>query len=181
MTIMLVNKKILVTLGLMSVVVIGAMTSMTPKKADEPGWKNLKVLPKNITKDQLHDVMEEWEHSLGVHCNFCHVRDEAAKQMDWANDAKPEKKMARDMFKMMNKINEKYFDAKKDSLGLTLKSGVNCYSCHRGTAHPEVTLPAGRGPGGPPPGAPGVGPGGPPPGGQPGPPPAGTPAPDKKE
>jgi hypothetical protein len=101
--------------------------------------------------------------------------------MDWANDAKPEKKMARDMFKMMNKINEKYFDAKKDSLGLTLKSGVNCYSCHRGTAHPEVTLPAGRGPGGPPPGAPGVGPGGPPPGGQPGPPPAGTPAPDKKE
>jgi hypothetical protein len=176
MTIMLVNKKILVTLGLMSVVVIGAMTSMTPKKADEPGWKNLKVLPKNITKDQLHDVMEEWEHSLGVHCNFCHVRDEAAKQMDWASDAKPEKKMARDMFKMMNKINEKYFDAKKDSLGLTLKSGVNCYSCHRGSAHPEVTLPA-RGPGGPPPGAPG----GPPPGGQPGPPPAGTPAPDKKE
>lgn len=173
---MLVNKKILVTLGLMSVVVIGAMTSMTPKKADEPGWKNLKVLPKNITKDQLHDVMEEWEHSLGVHCNFCHVRDEAAKQMDWASDAKPEKKMARDMFKMMNKINEKYFDAKKDSLGLTLKSGVNCYSCHRGSAHPEVTLPA-RGPGGPPPGAPG----GPPPGGQPGPPPAGTPAPDKKE
>ncbi|WP_184549369.1 c-type cytochrome [Mucilaginibacter sp. FT3.2] len=176
---MQVNKKILVTLGLMSVVVLGAMTSMTPKPAEDAGWKNLKVLPKNITKEQLHEVMEEWGHSLGVHCNFCHVRDEAAKQMDWANDAKPEKKMARDMFKMMNKINEKYFDAKKDSLGMVLKSGVNCYSCHRGTAHPEVTLPAGRGPGGPPPG--GMGPGGPPPGGQPGPPPAGTPAPDKKE
>jgi hypothetical protein len=141
---MMGNKKILVTLGLMSVVAIGAMTSMTPKKADEPTWKNLKVLPKSITKDQLHEVMEEWEHSLGVHCNFCHVRDEAAKQMDWASDAKPEKEMTRDMFKMMNKINEKYFHAKKDSLGLVMKIGVNCNTCHRGTAHPEVMVPTGR-------------------------------------
>ncbi len=181
MTIMLINKKMLVTLGLMSVVVLGAMTSTTPKPADE-GWKNLKVLPKNITKDQLHEVMEEWEHSLGVHCNFCHVRDEAAKQMDWASDAKPEKEMARDMFKMMDKINDKYFHAKKDSLGMVMKAGVNCNTCHRGVAHPEVTVPAGRGPGGPPPGGPGMPP---PPGmapaGQQGPPPAGTPAPDKKE
>ena len=177
MTIMLVNKKILVMLGLISVVVLGAMTSMTPKAAEDEGFKNLKVLPKNITKDQLHAVMDEWEHSLGVHCNFCHVRDEAAKKMDWVSDAKPEKNMARDMFKMMNKINSKYFHAKKDSLGMVLKAGVNCNSCHRGTAHPEVTVPAGRGPGGPPPGTPGQAPVG-----QPGtPPPAGTPAPDKKE
>jgi len=176
MTIMLVNKKLLVTLGLMSVVAIGSMTSMTINKPEEPQWKNLKVLPKNISKDQLHEVMEEWEHSLGVHCNFCHARNDAAKQMDWASDAKPEKEMARDMFKMMNTINKKYFHAKKDSTGMMLKAGVNCNSCHRGTAHPEVTLPPDRGPGGPPPGAPGAGPGG-----QPGPPPAGTPVPDKKE
>ncbi|SDD81563.1 Photosynthetic reaction center cytochrome C subunit [Mucilaginibacter pineti] len=168
---MFINKKILVTVGLLSVVVFGAMTSITPKPADE-GFKNLKVLPKNITGDQLHEVMEEWEHSLGVHCNFCHVRDEAAKKMDWASDAKPEKEAARDMFKMMNKINQKYFHAKKDSLGMIMHSGVNCNTCHRGTAHPEVVVPEGKRPGGP-----GQGPG---PGAAPGQPaPAG--APDKKE
>jgi len=159
------NRKIVVTVGLLSIVVLGAMTSMTPKKPQDEGFKNLKVLPKNISGDNLHKVMEEWEHSLGVHCNFCHVRNEETKKMDWASDAKPEKEMARDMFKMMNKINQKYFHAKKDSLGMILQSGVNCNTCHRGTAHPEVVIPAGGAPGGMPPG------------GQPG---AGSPAPEKK-
>ncbi|MEZ2334519.1 c-type cytochrome [Mucilaginibacter sp. RCC_168] len=146
------NRKIIATLGLLSVVVLGAMTSMTPKKPQDDGFKNLKVLPKNITGDNLHKVMEEWEHSLGVHCNFCHVRNDETKKMDWASDAKPEKEMARDMFKMMNKINQKYFHAKKDSLGMVMQSGVNCNTCHRGTAHPEVVIPAGGAPGGMPPG-----------------------------
>lgn len=172
---MLINKKILVTLGLLSVVVFGAMTSMTPAKPADEGFKNLKVLPKNITNDQLHAVMEEWEHSLGVHCNFCHVRDEAAKKMDWASDAKPEKEAARDMFKMMNKINQKYFHAKKDSLGMIMHAGVNCNTCHRGDAHPEVVVPEGKRPGG----APGQGPG-PAPAVQPAQPTPGA-APDKKE
>ncbi|WPU96623.1 c-type cytochrome [Mucilaginibacter sabulilitoris] len=146
------NKKIVVTIGLLSVVVLGAMTSMTPKKVQDEGFKNLKVLPKNISNDNLHKVMEEWEHSLGVHCNFCHVRNEETKKMDWANDTKPEKAMARDMYKMMNKINQKYFHAKKDSLGMIMPAGVNCNTCHRGTAHPEVIVPGDQGPGGMPPG-----------------------------
>ena len=153
---MLINKKILVTLCLSSVVAIVALTSM--KAEEEHKFKNLKVLPKNITDKQLDNVMDEWAHSLGVHCNFCHVRNEAEKKMDFANDAKPEKEMARKMYKMMNKINQKYFEAKKDSLGMVMKSGVNCYTCHRGESHPEVKVPEGKkGPGGPPPGAPAQG------------------------
>lgn len=160
-----VNKKLLVTLGLLSIVVFGAMTNTKPQ---DEGFKNLKVLPKNISGENLHKVMEDWSHSLGVHCNFCHARNEETKKMDWTSDAKPEKQMARDMYKMMNKINQKYFHAKKDSLGMIMQSGVNCNTCHRGTAHPEVMVPDGKGPGGP-----GMGSG---PGGQPGPPP-GSPAP----
>ncbi|SDF79597.1 c-type cytochrome [Mucilaginibacter sp. P19] len=151
---MLVNKKLLVTLGLLSIVVFGAMTTSKPQ---DEGFKNLKVLPKNISGENLHKVMEEWEHSLGVHCNFCHARNEETKKMDWASDAKPEKAMARDMYKMMNKINQKYFHAKKDSLGMIMQSGVNCNTCHRGTAHPEVMVPDGKGPGGQP-GPPSAGP-----------------------
>jgi len=151
---MLNNKKILITLGLMAVVTIAALTSMAPAERE---YKNLKVLPKDISHEDLGKVMGEWSHSLGVHCTFCHVRDEAAKKMDFPNDAKPEKNMAREMFKMMNKINHKFFKAEKDSLGMMARTGVTCYTCHRGDSHPEKKLPmGGRGPGGP------GGPGGPP-------------------
>ena len=151
---MLINKKIVATLCLSSVITIVALTSM--KKADDPEYKNLKVLPKHLTHEQLDKVMHEWTASLNVHCDFCHVRNEAEKKMDFPSDAKPEKEMARKMFKMMNKINQKYFDAKKDSLGFVMTSGVNCYTCHRGDSHPDVKIPERKRPGGP-------GPGGPPP------------------
>lgn len=155
---MLINKKILVTLCLSSVVAVVALTSM---KADDPEYKNLKVLPKKLTHEQLGKVMHDWSNSLGVHCDFCHARNEAEKKMDFASDAKPEKEMARKMYKMMNKLNQKYFEAKKDSLGMVIPSGVNCYTCHHGDSHPETKIPERARPGGP-----GPGPGGPPPGGQ---------------
>lgn len=134
-------------LGLSSVVTLAAFTSMAPEKQE---YKNLKVLPKHISHEQLGKVMGEWSHSLGVHCNFCHVRNEETKQMDWPSDAKPEKTAARHMFKMMNKINSKFFEAKKDSIGMMARTGINCYTCHRGSPHPELKIPeGGRGPGGP--------------------------------
>ena len=136
--IMLINRKIVATVGLSAIIAVVALSSMAP---NNPEYKNLKVLPKSITHEQLGKVMGEWAHSLGVHCTFCHVRDEAAKKMDFASDAKPEKETARHMFKMMNKINHKYFEAKKDSLGMMARSGISCYTCHRGDSHPKVTLP----------------------------------------
>jgi hypothetical protein len=165
---MFINRKIFVTLGLTSVVTFIALTSMAP---DDDGLKNIKVLPKSLTDRQVHQVMREWSISLGVRCGFCHAPSADGKGLDFPSDAKPEKEMARHMYKMMNKINEKYFEAKKDSLGMVEHSGINCYTCHRGNSHPDVKLPEmGKGPGGPPPGGsppPGGGPGGPPPGGAP--------------
>lgn len=164
---MFINKKLIATLGLASVVSIVALTSMKPQQQKEEGFKNLKVLPKNISHEQLESVMHEWSASLGVRCDFCHAHNDATKHMDFVSDAKPEKKMAREMFEMMNKINKKYFEAKKDSTGMIAHSGVNCYSCHRGNSHPEVTLPPRRGPGGPPPAPASPAPGGAPQGGAP--------------
>lgn len=163
---MLINKKILVTLSLSSVVAIVALTSMKPQ--EDAGYKNLKVLPKNLTHEQLGKIMHDWSGALGVRCDFCHARNADGKGMDFASEAKPEKQMARDMFKMMDKINSKYFEAKKDSLGMVMTSGVNCYTCHRGDSHPDAKMPERKGPGGPGQGGPGGpgGQGGPPPGGQ---------------
>ena len=158
--IMTVNKKFIATAGLLGALAFVVLTSMAP---DKPGYQNLKVLPKSLTHQQLGKIMDEWSHSLGVRCNFCHVRNEEAKKMDFASDAKPEKEAARHMFKMMNKINQKFFEAKKDSMGMVMNSGINCNTCHHGTSHPELKIPEGerRGPGGPGPGGPGAG--GPPP------------------
>ncbi|WP_374950849.1 c-type cytochrome [Mucilaginibacter sp.] len=161
----MINKKLLATFGLLSAVAVMAMAPAKQQEKEKPKYTNLKVLPKSITDQQLHDVMDEWSKSLGVRCGFCHARNEETKKTDFASDAKPEKEMARHMYKMMNNINKKYFEAKKDSTGMMMTTGVNCNTCHRGVSHPEVVKAsngARRGPGGPPPGGQ-VGPGGPPP------------------
>jgi len=115
-------------------------------------------LPKNISHRDLGRIMEGWSLSLGVHCNFCHARNDQTNKMDFASDAKPEKEMARHMFLMTAKINKKFFKAEKDSLGMVMESSVNCNTCHHGNAHPEVKIPEREhnGPGSPPPGGAGA-------------------------
>jgi hypothetical protein len=99
--------------------------------------------------------MGQWASSLGVRCNFCHARNDETKKMDFASDAKPEKKMAREMYLMATKINKKYFKSGgKDSIGVAKLSSVNCYTCHRGVAHLEEATWPKRGGGGPGPGVP---------------------------
>ncbi len=132
----MLNKKLLITVSLSAIVVFGATASMQTDP-DKPEWKNLKVLPKNISKDELHKVMDEWEGALGVKCGFCHARDNEAKKMDWVSDAKPEKEMARKMYTMTAKINKKYFKADKDDKDGMMAS-VNCNTCHHGSAHPDA-------------------------------------------
>lgn len=53
--------------------------------------------------------MHHFSQSLGVHCDFCHVKNEATKKMDFAADTKPEKNMARKMMLMAIDINKNYF------------------------------------------------------------------------
>ncbi|MBD1391776.1 c-type cytochrome [Mucilaginibacter glaciei] len=181
----MINKKILATFGLLSVVAVMAMAPAKQEEKEKPKYTNLKVLPKSITDQQLHTVMDQWSRSLGARCGFCHARNEETKKMDFASDAKPEKEMARHMFKMTAMLNKKFFEAKKDSTGMMAETGVNCNTCHRGTSHPELvkTWPE-RGPrpgqgglGGPPPGGLGTPPSG---GQQGGTPPAGTPPPTRE-
>lgn len=121
-------------MGLTSLIIFGALASMPPEPEKA---KNLKVLPKNLTHKQLDHIMDQWKAALGVKCNFCHVRNTETNKMDFANDAKPEKLMAREMYKMMGKINKKYFKAGKDSLGMVIETGISCITCHNGMEHPE--------------------------------------------
>lgn len=107
----------------------------------QPTWKNLKVLPQNISKDSLTHLMENYSISLGVKCNYCHVPSKVKPtELDFASDAKIEKEIARGMIGMTNDINAKYFqphfpNPKPDQVHV-----VNCVLCHRGTANPEKYL-----------------------------------------
>jgi cytochrome c553 len=139
---MLLHKKFIVTVSLLSAVVFVATTAMKSSNvADEPAFKNLKVLPKNISKDDLEKVMHTWNDALGVRCNFCHARNAETNKMDMASDAKPEKQMARNMMKMTAKINKKFFKMDKDDKehGDAMTAAVTCMTCHHGAAHPNST------------------------------------------
>ena len=89
---------------IVSVILFQAFTT-----SNEPHFKNLQILPKDISGHDLDSVMHHFTAALGVKCNFCHVRNEDARQMDFASDDKPEKKIARKMMMMAIDINKNYF------------------------------------------------------------------------
>ncbi|MDB5197182.1 MAG: c-type cytochrome [Flaviaesturariibacter sp.] len=113
---------------------------------DPPLYKNLKVLPKNITKEQMDSVMHHYTASLNVKCNFCHVRNDSTKTWDFASDGNKHKLMARQMVTMTNELNKKYFDV-NGSKDLSAALMVTCYTCHHGKIEPETkAVEAPRGP-----------------------------------
>lgn len=111
------------------------LSAFMPKPVAEPGFKNLKILPKNISKDELDQVMDNFKMALGVRCGYCHTpMKENPKKMDFASDDKKEKETARFMMRMTAKINKKYFhDAMKE--GKTINE-IACITCHNGKTEP---------------------------------------------
>lgn len=102
--------------------------------AQESQYKNLKVLPKDISKDKLTGVMKAWSQALGVRCNFCHVGEPNAplSSYDFASDDKDHKRITRQMVDMVKAINADYL-AKLDE-----NSSINCRTCHHGLASPRT-------------------------------------------
>jgi hypothetical protein len=100
-----------------------------------PAPTNLKVLPKNLTGKQVHEIMENWEAALGAHCNTCHTPDpnnigpNGKPRLNFADDSKKEKAAARLMFQMTEEINTNYVSKVENS-----GAPVTCGTCHRG--HP---------------------------------------------
>src|ERR1700761_435930 len=107
---MLHYKKFAVVAVLFVLMAVG-MSAVRPQADDKPKKRNLKVLPKDISHEDLEKVMDNWKAALGVKCGFCHApsADSTSHRLDFASDAKPEKNMARNMYTMTAKINKKYF------------------------------------------------------------------------
>jgi hypothetical protein len=98
----------------------------------------LKVLPKDLTGQQVHEIMEKWSASLGTHCDSCHTADpqnigpNGRPRLNFADDSKPMKDSARLMFKMTEDINTNYVSMIDNS-----GAAVTCGTCHRGHLGPE--------------------------------------------
>jgi len=131
---MIFSKKTFVVMVVSLFIVFGIAATKPP---EPPKYKNLKILPKNISKEDLDKVMDSFKAALGVKCSFCHApsKDSTQKWPDFASDDKPEKGIARKMLKMTAKINKKYFSYNKNEQGQTI-AAVECMTCHRGSPHP---------------------------------------------
>jgi hypothetical protein len=133
------NKKIFIYAGIVLFITSGiAATHLPPEK---PGWKNVKVIPKNTNDDQMDRIMNQYSKQLGVNCSFCHPDtkpDIFPRRVDFASEEKPEKKIARDMMRMTAKINKKYFNYINNYSFDSFKNAViTCKTCHRGLTKPR--------------------------------------------
>jgi len=116
-----------VALGAMAILASVAVQSWTAPTSQpaQKAFKNVQVL-KDIPADDLVPTMQFVSGSLGVECDFCHVRNAFEK------DDKEPKRIARQMMRMELGINGRDFDSRR---------AVTCYTCHRGQTKP-VSIPS---------------------------------------
>lgn len=106
-----------------------------------PAPTNLKVLPKNLTGEQVGEIMRKWEAELGTECTTCHAADpknigpNGKPRLNFADDSKADKATARLMVKMVDDINKNYVSKLEDS------EPVTCATCHRGHLEPPKFTP----------------------------------------
>ena len=119
-----------------------ASAQPTPAPPPAPKFKNLKVLPADISREQLTTTMKGFSQSLGVRCSFCHVGEEGKplSTYDFASDSNTHKNIARAMMRLTWRLNAQDLPAIEGLHGD--KTGkVTCYTCHRGAKAPATDIP----------------------------------------
>ncbi|MDM1043579.1 c-type cytochrome [Myroides sp. 1354] len=111
-------------------------TTVTESTVEPTEWKNLTVLPKDISKEDLKSLMKGYNAALGVKCSYCHAAAEGGDGLDFASDAKKEKEFARHMIVMTRKINAENFNWNNDPNPENINA-VTCNMCHKGKASPK--------------------------------------------
>ena len=141
------NKKTIV-IGLIGGVLIASTYAFSPASAggqQAVHENNLKVLPKDITHDEVMNVMHSFEVALNLKCNDCHARSTSdSTKLDFLADTK-KKDIALGMMKMTQEMNAKYFKVEGDFKEnyLTSQFKVTCNTCHNGHASPtdQISIP----------------------------------------
>jgi hypothetical protein len=129
-------KKIIVFSGLAGFTLLGILAAKPPQE-EKNEYKNLQVLSKKITDQDMDYVMESFGVNLGVNCMFCHVSHLKGYDFsfDYASDSMLNKRVARDMLRMTMKLNKKYFNSPLTGL-MNTRSRIWCRTCHQGKPVP---------------------------------------------
>src|SRR5215210_3178876 len=101
--------------------------------------QNLKVLPKDIPRDSLQQIMRGFTVALGVRCQYCHVEnpDTTARQrVLFASDDKMQKRTARFMLRMTDSLNRVVLAALPERRNPPVVMG--CVNCHHGSPVPQT-------------------------------------------
>ena len=132
------KKKTAVLLVITAIIIAGTAATMPAK----PTFRNLKVLPQDISERQLDSIMDTYNRALKVNCDFCHSQEKTAFPMntptgnlDFAADNNM-KDEARRMMRLTADINKSYF--KQDTIQRPdhLLNVISCNTCHRGNPFP---------------------------------------------
>jgi photosynthetic reaction center cytochrome c subunit len=100
-------------------------------------FANLQVFPPDTSQDVLIAAMKNFTRALGVRCPFCHVGEDGMplEKFDFASDSKPQKQTAREMMRLTAEINGRITKLMPDAPDKGYQ--VTCWTCHRGTNHPQ--------------------------------------------
>lgn len=130
------SKNIIAVTSILTVTIMALSFRFT----DPQLYKNLQALPKDISRSGMDSTMDHFCNSLKVTCGYCHVKDINTNDWDHASDVKSEKLMARDMIRMTDSINQKFFKPEQPGFKNIVIQRVSCYSCHHGE-HLPISIP----------------------------------------
>ena len=122
-------------LGLVAILVTAGTTGPNYK------FKNLKVLPQDITEKQLDSTMKAYNKALQVTCGFCHVKRKDLTEITSVGDTldypldNGMKDYARKMIRLSIDINKNYFYS-DTTMRPEFVNVVSCNTCHRGNPYP---------------------------------------------
>ncbi len=127
--------RLLFICGLVLVQSAGVFVSRSHAQVPDK-FTNLKVLPKEISKQDLISTMRAFSSALGEHCDYCHVHKDGnpRNDMDWAADDLKAKTTARVMMQMIHTINAT--EIPKITTAHLDRVEVRCRTCHHGQARP---------------------------------------------
>jgi len=113
------------------IVPVGHVSAQIPTE-----FKNLRVLPKDISRDSLVQLMRSFSFATGLRCEDCHVlgEDNSFQGARFDLDDKANKRKARYMLEMVHRINDELLTGLPDRGTPAL--AVECKTCHRGLNKP---------------------------------------------
>ncbi len=119
---------VLLTVSLASAQAPAAAPPANQPPQPPPAPKNLQVLPKDISREQLLATMQAFTLSLGVNCSYCHVQDRASDELRTKGVARQMMTFARELNQKLPQVVNKPADQ---------ATRVGCATCHRGVPIPK--------------------------------------------